>query len=265
MKPVSPFPERIVLIGAGKMGGALQECWLKAGIHRKAIMVVDNALPATLPLESIQSLPECVVLAVKPQSLKELLPLVAEKFGTSPLYISIAAGKTVHFFEEFLGSQAAIVRAMPNTPALIGKGTTAIFANSNADARQKTIAKALFKAAGETVWLKDEALMDAVTAISGSGPAYVFLILESLTAAGIAQGLGEFTARKLAIETLIGSAELAKSSEESLAALRENVTSKGGTTQAALSVLMKDDALKNMLVEAVAQAVKRASELAEEK
>lgn len=257
------FPERVLLVGAGKMGGALLESWLKAGMRRKSVMVVDTALPESLILASINNTPECIVLAVKPQSLPEILPELAEKFGTAPLYISIAAGKKVAFFEEYLGHGAAIVRAMPNTPALIGKGTTAIFANHNTDSRQKDIAKALFRAAGETVWLKEESRMDAVTAISGSGPAYVFLILESLIAAGTAQGLNLFTARKLAIETVIGSAELAKSSEEPLETLRQNVTSKGGTTEAALAVLMQDDALHNLFAEAVDKAVKRAETLAQ--
>ncbi len=253
------FPKSLLLIGYGKMGSALCAAWIKAGMKESAIVIVD-ADAGKKSLEAVDFIPECIVLAVKPQSMDALLPTLKNKFGETPLYISIAAGKTIAYFEQTLGD-ATIIRVMPNTPALIGKGISAIIGNKKARDSEIQTASTLFKAAGEVVMLKDEKQMDAVTAISGSGPAYVFLFLESLIEAGIAQGLDEATAKKLAIETLIGSAELAKSSSESLTTLRANVTSKGGTTEAALNVLMKDSRLKSLFNDAVAAAVKRAKEL----
>jgi pyrroline-5-carboxylate reductase len=261
MKNQITSPERILLVGAGKMGSALLECWLKAGVKPKSIMVCDKEKPESLKLSDIKNPPDCIIIAVKPQSANELLPELKKYFSYTPLYISIMAGKKVEFLEENLGKHAAIIRAMPNTPALIGKAMTAIFANKNVTDNHKNIAKFLFNSAGETVWLKEEAQMDIVTAISGSGPAYMFLILESIIEAGVKNGLSEHTAKKLAIETMIGSAELAKSSSDELSVLRENVTSKGGTTEAALEVLMQGDIAKNLIAQAIDKAIKRAKEL----
>jgi pyrroline-5-carboxylate reductase len=263
---VSGFPGALLLIGAGKMGGALLGAWLMGGADKKSITVLEK-IPVQ-PYETVQSLedvnaaPECVVLAVKPQSLDDLLPRLHEKFGGKPLYISIAAGKTLDYFRRHLGD-APVIRAMPNTPALIGKGITALCANARTGEGHKATAATLLHAAGEMIWLDDETLMNAVTAISGSGPAYVFLFLEALIAAGKSQGLPEPLARRLAIATFAGSAGLAETSRDSLAKLRTDVTSPGGTTEAALHVLMKDDCLKSLIANAVENAVKRAGELAE--
>jgi pyrroline-5-carboxylate reductase len=189
-----------------------------------------------------------------------LLPL-AQRFGKKPLYLSIAAGKTLQYLKKHLGD-AAIVRTMPNIPALIGKGISVLCANAKVSKVQKQLATTLLKAAGEVVWLEDESQMDAVTALSGSGPAYVFLFMEALIEAGITQGLLEKMCKQLVMETVLGSAALAKTSKESLSILRQNVTSPGGTTEAALNLLTKKNALKMLLAEAVAGAVKRSRELA---
>lgn len=261
----SDYPRTLLLIGAGKMGSALMRSWLTAGMPKKTLTAVDTASSVKDVLHSLDDVkktPDCIVIAVKPQSLNTLLPEVRAKFGDKPLYISIAAGKPVAYFQQHLGNKAAIVRTMPNTPAIIGKGITALYANKKTSVAQKKVAASLLQAAGKIVWLKKEPLMDAVTAISGSGPAYVFLFLESMIAAAKLQGLPENTARQLVVETLIGSVALAGASKESLSRLRENVTSKGGTTEAALSILMKDDSFQSLLAKAVDAAVKRAKELA---
>jgi pyrroline-5-carboxylate reductase len=207
----------------------------------------------------VKSALDCIVLAVKPQSMDVVLSSCA-KAHTGSLYLSIAAGKTLGYFEKHLG-KAAVVRAMPNTPALIRKGISALCANTYVNAQQKQLATSLLEAAGEVVWLNDEAQMDAVTAISGSGPAYVFLFMEALIAAGLAQELSEEIATKLALHTVRGSVKLAMKSDELLADLRKNVTSPGGTTEAALKVLMKEDGLKALISKAVAAAIGRAKEL----
>jgi len=211
------------------MGSALMRSWLSAGMSKKAITVVDASSlikGVAHSLDDVKTIPDCVVLAVKPQSLDALLPEIKNKFGNKPLYISIAAGKPLAYLKKHLGHSAVIVRVMPNTPALIGKGISAMIANKKTSVVQKKIASVLLQAAGKTVWLKDESLMDAVTAISGSGPAYVFLFLESLIAAGKSQGLPENVCRQLALETLAGTAELAKLSREPLSKLRKDVTAR---------------------------------------
>jgi pyrroline-5-carboxylate reductase len=247
--------------GMGKMGSALSHAWQKAGMPKKSITINDVHGTGAKSLDKIHDVPQCVILAVKPQSMNDILPELAEKFGNKPLYISIAAGKTTAYLKKHLGD-VAIVRAMPNTPALIGAGVSALYANKKVTGKQKKTAEKLLQAAGKTVWVSDESHMDAVTAISGSGPAYVFLFLQSLIEAGVSHGLPEKISRQLAIETLIGSSKLAASTKESLTKLRENVTSKGGTTEAALAVLMKNSNLQSLLTEAVAKAVSRSKELA---
>jgi pyrroline-5-carboxylate reductase len=242
------------------MGSALHHAWLKNGMSKKSIVINDVHKPAKT-LKEIDFIPECIVLAIKPQAMNEVLPALAKKFGKKPLYISIAAGKTTASLQKYLKG-AAIVRAMPNTPALIGKGITVLYANAHTTGKQKKIATKLLQAAGETVWVKNEQLMNAVTAISGSGPAYVFLFLEALIKAGTAHGLPQDIAKQLALHTLTGSGKLARLSKEPLSKLRANVTSKGGTTEAALSVLTKNRQFESLLAEAVSEAVKRAKELA---
>lgn len=269
-----PFSTKnILLIGAGKMGSALIASWDRGGWPLGSINVVENndvqvkALAAkgvlcVSSLDAIAQEPDCVLLAVKPQSMDEILPGLAKRFGTAPLYLSIAAGKTISYFERHLSENAAVIRAMPNTPALIGEGITALVANGSTSNTQNELAEALLAGAGQTVWLESEAQMDAVTALSGSGPAYVFLFMDALIAAGVNLGLSKETATQLAVQTVKGSAKLAQKSDDSLEQLRKNVTSPGGTTEAALRVLMKDDALVKLVKDAATAAVKRAKELA---
>jgi pyrroline-5-carboxylate reductase len=262
---VSKFPKSLLLVGAGKMGSALLCAWLDAGMKKKSIVAFDKAISikghSIKSLNDLKNIPECVVIAVKPQSMDEVLPELWKRFGAVPLYISIAAGKTTAYLKKNLGD-AAIIRAMPNTPALIGRGMSALYAGSKVSKKQKQYAVNLFESVGEVIWLNKETQMDAVTAISGSGPAYVFLILESLIAAGKSHGLPEDMAKTLAIQTLLGSTKLAKISKQPLAKLRANVTSKGGTTEAALEVLIKDNHLKLLFKDAINAAARRSKELA---
>lgn len=255
------------------MGNALLTRWQQkhpAGIHRFRIIEPNHHHTNTdhvtwfsslevLPKEYV---PSVVVFAVKPQEFGAILPAYYERFHEqNPLYISIAAGKNLRFFLAQLGDRAQIVRAMPNTPALIGQAVTALCAPPSLAPTMKHIATELMSAIGNVVWVEDEAQMDAVTALSGSGPAYVFLFLESLTNAGIAAGLSEATARELALTTIAGSTALASQSQESLSQLRKNVTSPGGTTEAALSILMEGNRFENLIKEAVLKAVNRAKQL----
>jgi pyrroline-5-carboxylate reductase len=177
------------------------------------------------------------------------------------LILSIAAGTKIEFFERHLGSDAAVVRVMPNTPAAIRRGMSVLCANANVSAAQRETADRLMAAAGATAWLDDEGLMDAVTAVSGSGPAYVFLLIETLAAAGVAAGLPEALSKQLALETVAGSGALAQASNDDPAQLRVNVTSPGGTTAAALEVLMAEDGLAPLMRRAVAAATRRGKEL----
>ena len=210
--------------------------------------------------------PDIIVFAVKPQQLAEILPqyknYYKNRFGLAPLYISIAAGKTLSFFAEHLGADAKVVRTMPNTPALVGKAVTALCANANVSDSEKKIASALMGAIGTAFWV-EEKNMNAVTALAGSGPAYVFLFLEALTKAGINVGLDPDLARTMALEMVHGSIHLAAKSNDSFEILRRNVTSKGGTTEAALNILMRENALEKLLQEAVKAAEKKAETLAQ--
>lgn len=258
--------QQILLIGYGKMGQALAAGWRA---HARAeITAVDPAAPKQQGMYfSLESLPrnyqpECIVLAVKPQQMDAVLEKIASRFADAPLYITIAAGLTLNSYIKRLGTRARIVRAMPNTPALVNQGMTALFGTNltNADRENAT---ALFNAVGKTLWLEREEQMHAVTALSGSGPAYLFHVAEALVAAGKELGLAEETARDLAVQTIAGASALATSQrQESLEQLRKNVTSPGGTTEAALNVLMQNDALTNLLKSALSAADKRSRELA---
>ena len=263
----------LVLVGCGKMGSALLARWQQtapAGISSFYIIEPHNTLHIAsggVQCTSLDALPssvkpDVVVFAVKPQSLAGILPAYQKRFGTSPLYLSIAAGKPIAFFTEHLGEHAHVVRAMPNTPAMIGGGMTALCAKDTLAESFRHIATALMEAVGKVEWVSEEA-MHAVTALSGSGPAYVFLFLDALTQAGIAAGLSEATAKALALQTVSGSCALAADSHESLEQLRKNVTSPNGTTEAALNVLMKGDALKQLVAQAVEAAAKRSVELSQ--
>ncbi|MBL8564136.1 MAG: pyrroline-5-carboxylate reductase [Hyphomicrobiaceae bacterium] len=271
-----PLNGTLVLAGAGKMGGAMIAGWLARGLSPQHVTVVDPAPPPEVAAllarhaiaimgeaKPLPSPPAVIVVAVKPQIMEAVLPGLARMAGPETLLLSIAAGRTIASFEHHLPPGAAVVRAMPNTPAAIGRGMTVCVANTAAGEPQRALATALLTAVGEVGWVEDEALMDAVTAVSGSGPAYVFLLAEALAAAGRAQGLDAALADRLARATVSGSGELLHQSQDDAAQLRRNVTSPGGTTAAALGVLMREgDGLPSLLAEAVAAATKRGRELA---
>ena len=257
------------------MGGALLSGWLEKNLAERYVVVepMAGAHPATVSphvtfLATSGDLPPnfrppIAVLAIKPQSMSEALPHYRKLAGSGTVFLSIAAGKTLAFLEKNLGGKAAIVRAMPNTPAAIGRGISVLCANKRVDAAGRAQAEMLLAAVGDAAWIEDEALMDAVTAVSGSGPAYVFLLIECMTEAGIAAGLPPELAEKLARATVAGSGELARVSPQSAAALREAVTSPGGTTRAALDVLMAKDGLETLMRRAILAAAKRSKELAD--
>lgn len=267
---------RLLLVGCGKMGAALLNGWIDGGYDPADIRVVEplegapklvHSEPAPLFVTDAGSLdkgfePAVVVFAVKPQIMDEAAPLYRTHAGRGAVFLSIAAGKTIGFFESALGKGAAIVRSMPNTPAAIGRGITVACANKKVRPGQRVLCDQLLGAVGEVAWVEDEGLLDAVTAVSGSGPAYVFLLAEALAEAGLAAGLPEELAARLARATVTGAGELLNQSSEPPAVLRANVTSPGGTTQAALDVLMADDGLAPLMARAVAAAADRSRQLA---
>jgi len=271
-EPLRKFACTLVLVGAGKMGGAMLDGWLARGLNPKKIVVLEpqpaKAIKALArrgvrlnPKSKIAST-TAVVIAVKPQSAPDVMPSVAPHVGKATLVLSIMAGRTIAFLEKTLSSDAAIVRAMPNTPAAVGRGITVAVGNRKVAARQRKLASDLLAAIGKVEWVTDERLMDAVTAVSGSGPAYIFLLAECLTKAGIAAGLPADLAVTLARETVAGSGELLHRSPLDAATLRQNVTSPGGTTAAALEVLMGPGGFDTLLTQAVAAATRRSRELA---
>jgi pyrroline-5-carboxylate reductase len=263
----------LVLVGAGKMGGALLRGWLDRGLDPKAVVAVDPSPPrdsvASLGRAGIAPLAapptgvtaRVIVVAVKPQIIAAVLPTLGPLLGRGTLIVSIAAGATLAKLAGGLGD-AAIVRAMPNTPAQVGRGITAAIASRRVEAAQRALAGDLLAAVGEVVWVSDEAQIDTVTAVSGSGPAYVFLLAECLADAAVAAGLPRDMADRLARVTVTGSAELMHQSELTPGKLRENVTSPNGTTAAALSVLMAPDGMAALMKRAVAAAKRRSQELA---
>lgn len=268
LTPESP----LVLIGAGKMGGALLAGWLKVGLDPKAVVVVDpGPPPETIEMLAKagiahQSVPpsgivaRVLLIAVKPQMMGAALPAVRALVGPRTVSVSIAAGTTVATLEAALGG--AIVRAMPNTPAQVGRGATGLYANAAVSPADRALVGALIEAVGIVGWVDEESLIDAVTAMSGSGPAYVFLLAEALAAAGIAAGLPPELAERFARATVSGSGELLEQSPLPPGELRRNVTSPNGTTAAALAVLMAEDGLGPLMQQAVAAAKRRAEELA---
>jgi pyrroline-5-carboxylate reductase len=262
----------LVLLGCGKMGGALLDGWLARGLPPAAVTVIDPAPSAALEAlarrglrlnASLPDAPAVLVVAVKPQMMAEALPAVAGYGGGGTLVVSIAAGTPIRAFEATFGPGTPVVRAMPNTPAAIGRGITALVGNAATDAAALDRAEALLAAVGETVRLEDEAEIDAVTAVSGSGPAYVFLLIEAMAAAGVAEGLPADRALALARATVAGAGALAMESGEDPAVLRRNVTSPGGTTAAALEVLTRaGDGLPDLVRAAVVAAADRGRALA---
>ena len=265
----------LLLVGCGKMGSAMLSGWQADGIAAGGIFVVEPQGPAAVGaagsgvdvVASDGELPgdldpEVVVFAVKPQQMAEVVPQYRRFARSGTLFVSIAAGTTIGFFEDALGEAAAIVRSMPNTPAAIGRGITVACPNARASEAQAAMAQALLSAIGECHMVEQEALLDPVTAVSGSGPAYVFLLIEAMAEAGVAAGLPRDLAARLALVTVGGAGQLALQSAEAPAQLRENVTSPGGTTFAALQVLMAQDGMAPLLEKAIAAATARSRELA---
>jgi pyrroline-5-carboxylate reductase len=259
----------IALAGAGKMGGAMLTGWLAGGLEAKQVVVIEpmpSAEISALTARGIRLNPkyistvETLVIAVKPQGFRDAGEQLKSLVDPTTLVVSIMAGTTITALNEVCGG--AVVRAMPNTPAAIGRGITVAVAANNVSAAQRATADALLRATGSVEWVADEGLMDAVTAVSGSGPAYIFLLAEELARAGVAAGLPEELATKLARETVAGSGELLHRSDLSPATLRQNVTSPGGTTAAALNVLMAEDGLQQLMIRAIAAATARSKELA---
>ena len=271
-RALSQYDGTLVLVGAGKMGGALLEGWIGLGVNPARIVVMEPQPVAAIGALSARGLrinpdaasiyPDTIVLAVKPQIAAEVMPQVASLVSPSTVVVSIMAGRTIAFLSDALPRDAAVIRAMPNTPAAVGRGITVAVTNSWVTPAQRQLADALLTATGAVEWIGDEALMDAVTAVSGSGPAYVFLLAESLARAGEKVGLPAELAARLARATVAGSGELLYRSSVDAAILRRNVTSPGGTTAAALDVLMAPDGLDPLMARAVAAATRRGRALA---
>ncbi len=265
----------VLLVGCGKMGGAMLAGWLTSGLNPADVLIQEphpspdltKFCAATgVSLAATQSparAPAVIIMAVKPQAMADVFPALANLAAPYTIILSIAAGKTIASFEKYLPANSAIVRAMPNTPAAIGRGMTVLCPNPHVTAAQRTLCEQLMSAVGEVGWVADENLMDAVTAVSGSGPAYVFLLAEAMAQAGVNAGLAPELAKQLARATIAGSGELMRQSPEIPAAtLRQNVTSPGGTTAAALAVLMASDGLPPLIDRAIAAATARGKELA---
>lgn len=263
----------IVLIGAGRMGAALAKGWIAQG-RGPEIAVIEPNLDASFartlkkagaklnPKAALLAAPKAVVLAVKPQVLEAVAREAVRFTAAKPVFISIAAGVAMRKLGTWLDERSAIVRAMPNLPAAIGEGATVATANDFVTKAQKTLAGALLSAAGALEWLTDESPIDAVTAVSGSGPAYVFLLVEAMAAAGVAAGLKPDLALRLARTTVVGAGSLMQAWPDQPAdKLRRDVTSPGGTTEAALKVLMGTKGLPLLMEKAVKAAAKRAKEL----
>ena len=268
---LASIPGTLVLVGAGKMGGAMLDGWLGLKLPPKKVVIIEPQ-----PSKEIRALARrgvrinpkgkignvaALVIAVKPQIAPQAVPPLAAMAGPKTVVVSIMAGRTLAFLGSAL-PHAVIVRAMPNTPAAIGRGITVAVPNRRLSPAARKLAHALLAATGAVEWTDDEALIDAVTAVSGSGPAYVFLLAEALARAGVAAGLPQALAEKLARTTVAGSGELLHRSTLDAATLRANVTSPGGTTAAALEVLMGSDGLEPILTRAVAAAARRGRELA---
>ncbi len=270
-QPLAHISGPIVLAGAGKMGGAMLSGWLAQGLDANHVGVIEphpsddiRALAAKgirlNPSPKEIGAAATLVVALKPQMFREAGLMLKSFTGPATLVVSIMAGATIASIEQVCGGM--VVRAMPNTPAAIGRGITVAVAANRVSAAQRAIADALLRATGSVEWIDDEGLMDAVTAVSGSGPAYIFLLAEELARAGVEAGLPLALATRLARETVAGSGELLRRSELASATLRQNVTSPGGTTAAALEVLMGKDGMQSLLTRAVAAATRRSKELA---
>ena len=268
-----PLPGPIVLIGAGNMGGAMALGWMKSGIAASSIIAADPNPPEAMKsrfgkagLSIVSAAPAnlkagVIFVAVKPQVMGDVLPAYRTLIGPDTIVISIAAGKPLAFLEAQLG-EAAMVRAMPNTPAMIGRGVTGAFANGRVSEAQRKLVHSLLEVSGPVEWVESESLIDAVTALSGSGPAYVFYLVECMAEAGRKLGLPADLAMRLARATVSGAGELLHQSPDDAAILRKNVTSPGGTTAAALDVLMAEGGMQPLFDAAIKAARDRAEELA---
>jgi pyrroline-5-carboxylate reductase len=262
---------KVLLVGCGKMGGAILEGWLSHG-HETSEVVVAEPVEAIRPEKpglrvvasssAVSETPDMVVLAVKPQLMDSVLPDLKRFADQGAVFLSIAAGKTLRYFAHHLGAHAKVVRSMPNTPAAVRQGISVATAAPGVSEAEKKRCHDVLEAVGQVLWVEDEALMDPVTALSGSGPAYVFLLVEAMAAAGAKLGLSAEMAMQLARATVMGSGELLRQSLEPAAQLRVNVTSPGGTTAAALKVLMADDGIQQVFDKALAAAAHRSQELA---
>jgi pyrroline-5-carboxylate reductase len=268
MTPEEIGKSGMVLLGCGKMGGAMLEGWLARGVEPGSVLVIDPGAPDWLAERGVRvndDLPDSagiVVLAVKPQIMADAIGQVAPLGRGETVFLSVAAGTTIAWLEDQLGAETPIVRAMPNTPAAIGRGITAITGNDAAGTKALDMAEALLKAVGKVARVAEEEQMDAVTAVSGSGPAYVFHLIEAMADAGAELGLPRDLALTLALETVAGAGALAQEADEKPGQLRENVTSPGGTTAAALNVLMDEDrGFRPLLLEAMRAAAERGREL----
>ena len=267
--------EQLLLVGCGKMGGALLTSWLAEAVPPQRVTVIEPnaAAMAGFAETGVSHLshsdqlppdyrPDLVLLAIKPQMMTAVLPIYRGFAEAGAVFLSIAAGTTIANLESHLGAAAALVRAMPNTPAAVGRGMSVLVANARASEHQRSLCERLLWAVGQVDWVEQEALLDAVTAVSGSGPAYVFYLVEAMAEAGVAAGLSEAMAMRLARQTVTGAGELLHRAPESAGQLRRNVTSPNGTTQAALEVLMAEDGLGPVVTRAVEAAARRSRELA---
>jgi pyrroline-5-carboxylate reductase len=271
---MSQWPPRLVLVGAGKMGGAMARGWLEAGLAASSLTILEpNPSPEIASLAAGRGValnpqtpeppPDMLALAVKPQTLDAVAPHIAALAAERTLILSILAGKTIANVQARLTQARALVRAMPNTPAAIGRGVTAAFANAGVSAEQRRWCERLLGAVGAFYWLEDEGAIDAVTAISGGGPAYVFALTEALAAAAERLGLPAELSMSLARGTVEGAGELMRrESAATPATLRRNVASPGGTTTAALAVLQGAGGLEDLMIRAAAAAHARAAEMA---
>jgi pyrroline-5-carboxylate reductase len=259
----------LVLLGCGKMGSAMLEGWLAEGLPAASVWVIDpqpsdwvRGIAGLHLNEDLPARPAIALIAVKPQMMEAALPRLKPMGGGGTLFLSVAAGTPIRFYEAVLGGGTPVIRAMPNTPAAIGRGITALIGNAVSTEAQMELAEGLLSAVGQTVRLDDEAQMDAVTGVSGSGPAYVFHLIEALAAAGEAEGLAPELALRLATATVAGAGALAEATGEDPAQLRRNVTSPNGTTQAGLEVLMHEThGLTELVRRTVVAAAARSREL----
>ncbi len=261
----------LVLLGCGKMGSAMLQGWLDQGLPASSVWVNDpfpsdwlKGLDGLNLNVDLPASPAIILVAVKPQMMADALPTLAAMGNGDTVFLSVAAGTPIAYYESVLGAETPIIRAMPNTPAAVSRGITALIGNAHATAPQIELADTLLSAVGQVVHLENEGQMDAVTAVSGSGPAYVFHLIETLAAAGVAQGLPEPMAMALAKATVGGAGHFAEIADEDPSQLRVNVTSPGGTTAAALEVLMnEEDGFPALLKRAITAAADRSRELAQ--